>query len=110
QRASAFAYLSLFEGFGLPPIEAMARGVPTVTSNRTALVETAGSGAVQVDPFDLDAIGEALVATVTDDRLRNMLVPRGRAQAARYTPMATGQAALTALAAASAIGAVSRAG
>ena len=59
-RAAIFAFPSLDEGFGMPVLEAMAAGVPVVTSNRSALPEVAGDAALLVDPEDTEALGEAL--------------------------------------------------
>ncbi|MCZ7527862.1 MAG: glycosyltransferase family 4 protein [Acidimicrobiia bacterium] len=98
----ALAYLSLYEGFGLPPVEAMARGAPVLAADRAALPETTGGAALLVDPCDLDAITSGLIDVVTDDVLRDRLRTRGREQAARYSIAATGARAVAALAAATA--------
>ncbi|HZN14719.1 MAG TPA: glycosyltransferase family 1 protein [Acidimicrobiales bacterium] len=81
-RARAFAYVPLIEGFGLPVVEAMRAGTPVVTSTR---VPSAGGAALEVDPLDVDAIADALVATVTDGDVRRDLVARGTARAAQIT-------------------------
>ena len=94
--ASALSYVSIFEGFGLPPLEAMARGTAVLTSNATSLPEVVGDAALQVDPFDEHAIAEGITRILTDDRLREELVARGGPRAATVTAARTGQAAMTA--------------
>ncbi len=98
--ASVLAYLSLYEGFGLPPIEAMARGTPVLASDRAALPEVTGGAALLVDPTDVDSIAECLTEVATDDALRADLVRRGLARAAQHSVEATGESALAALRAA----------
>jgi glycosyltransferase involved in cell wall biosynthesis len=80
--ARAFAYPSLYEGFGIPPIEAMACGTPVVASTAGALPEVLGDAALLVDPFDEDALAQALQAAAED---RGELRRRGLERAARYT-------------------------
>jgi GT2 family glycosyltransferase/glycosyltransferase involved in cell wall biosynthesis len=83
--ATALAMPSLYEGFGLPVLEAMASGIPVLASNRTALPETCGDAALLVDPEDGDALAEALAAAVTDESLRARLIGAGLARAAQLT-------------------------
>ena len=71
--AEALAYPSLYEGFGLPVLEAMACGTPVLTSNVSALPETAGDAAVLVDPADVGAIGDGIARLLTDGALRERL-------------------------------------
>jgi len=80
--ASVFAYPSLYEGFGIPPIEALACGTPVVASTAGALPEVLGDAALLVDPYDEDALAEALQAAAED---RGELRRRGLERAARYT-------------------------
>ena len=84
-RAAVVAYPSLYEGFGLPVLEAMACAAPVVTSDGTALRDTAGGAALLVDPFDIDAIAAALRRVLEDAGLAATLRAGGRAHAARYT-------------------------
>src|SRR4051795_8451805 len=83
--ARAFVLPSLYEGFGLPVLEAMASGVPVVASNRGALPETCGDAALLVDPSDHSAIAEAVVNAATDESVRRPLIDAGRARAALFT-------------------------
>ncbi len=82
--AAVFAYPSLMEGFGLPVLEAMACGVPVVTSNVSALPEVAGEAALLVDPTDEEALAEALRAVLSDGGLARELGVEGRRRAVRY--------------------------
>lgn len=83
--ATCFALASRLEGFGLPVLEAMARGLPVACSDRTALPEVAGDAALLFDPDDTDAIAVALKRLITDSRLREELVARGMARVAHFT-------------------------
>lgn len=85
RRASVFAFPSLDEGFGMPVLEAMASGVPVLTSNRSALPEVAGDAALLVDPLDSQAIGNALRRLTVDDQLRRELIERGLRRAVGFT-------------------------
>lgn len=83
--ATAFACPSLYEGFGLPVIEAMACGTPTLTSNVSATAEVAGDAALLVDPLSVAAIRDGLRELLTDDALRARLSEAGRARAAEFS-------------------------
>jgi glycosyltransferase involved in cell wall biosynthesis len=94
--ARALAYPSLYEGFGFPPLEAMAAGTPVVTTRSGALPEVLGDAAYFVEVGDSDALAEALERLVDDDGLRQDLVRRGLQRAAlyRWEACADGLAAL----------------
>jgi glycosyltransferase involved in cell wall biosynthesis len=87
--AEALAYPSLYEGFGLPVLEAMACGAPVLASDVAALPELVDGAGVLVDPADPDAIAAGLASILTDDDLRARLRSRGAARAASYTWDAT---------------------
>jgi len=82
--ARALVYPSKFEGFGLPPLEAMALGCPVITTRGTSLPEVCGDAAVYVDPDDPNDFARALVALEQDDGLRRDRKERGLRQAARF--------------------------
>jgi glycosyltransferase involved in cell wall biosynthesis len=75
--ASCFAFPSLYEGFGLPVLEAMACGTPVVTSNVSSLPEAAGDAALLVDPHNVESIANALESILTDEPLRKKLIQEG---------------------------------
>jgi glycosyltransferase involved in cell wall biosynthesis len=80
-----FAFPSLYEGFGLPVVEAMACGVPVLTSTTSSLGEIAGDAAVMVDPMDTDAIADAIVRLATDPDLRRDRAARGLQRARSFS-------------------------
>jgi len=83
--AGVFVFPSLYEGFGLPPLEAMASGTPVVTSNVSSLPEVAGDAAVLVDPYDPKAIADGIYAVLTDETLRRGMVHKGIARAGMFS-------------------------
>ena len=83
--AGVFVFPSLYEGFGLPPLEAMASGTPVVTSNVSSLPEVAGDAAVLVDPYDPEAIADGIYRVLTDEQLRRDLRRRGVARAKQFS-------------------------
>jgi glycosyltransferase involved in cell wall biosynthesis len=85
QRASLLAFPSLDEGFGMPILDAMARGVPVLTSNISAMPEVSGDAALLVDPTDVNAIADGLRRLSTDSELRDTLIVRGLARAKEFT-------------------------
>jgi glycosyltransferase involved in cell wall biosynthesis len=93
--ADALAYPSLYEGFGLPVLEAMAHGTPVLTSDRSSLPEVAGDAAVLVDPISTESIATGLRSLVGDEALRARLRAAGPERAARFTWEATAEATWT---------------
>lgn len=83
--ADLFVYPSLFEGFGLPPLEAMACGTPVITSNTSALPEVAGDAAMLIDPDDVEELARAIAALTTNEYLRSVHRQRGFQQVKRYS-------------------------
>lgn len=83
--ARGFAYVSLYEGFGLPIVEAMASGVPLLTSDRAAMPEIAGSAALLVNPEDTDEIAAGLRRILLDDAFRKEAIAGGLKRAERFT-------------------------
>ncbi len=83
--AAAFAYPSLYEGFGYPILEAMACGCPVLTSNRSSMREVAGDAAQLVDPLSVDSIMRGLETLLSDKARRDEPRPRGRERAAFFT-------------------------
>jgi len=83
--ATGFLFPSLYEGFGLPVLEAMACGLPTMTSNRSSLPEVAGDAALLVSPLDEEEMAAAIGRLADDPGLRDELARRGRARAAGFT-------------------------
>jgi glycosyltransferase involved in cell wall biosynthesis len=83
--ATVFAFPSLYEGFGIPVLEAMACGTPVVTSNRSALPEVAGDAGLLVDPYDTEAISAGLADLVEQQTLRDEQARRGLDRARKFT-------------------------
>jgi glycosyltransferase involved in cell wall biosynthesis len=83
--ASVFVFPSLYEGFGLPPLEAMASGTPVVTSNVSSLPEVVGDAAILVDPYRADAIADGILRVLRSTHLRLDLQQRGLARVKEYS-------------------------
>ena len=83
--ANVFAYISFYEGFGLPIMEAMACGTPVITSRGSSLEEVAGDGALLVDPMDEVSIAEALTRVLSDAELRHRLGQAGLARSRQFS-------------------------
>jgi glycosyltransferase involved in cell wall biosynthesis len=83
--AAVFVFPSLYEGFGLPPLEAMASGTPVITSNVSSLPEVVGDAAVLIDPYDPSAIQQAIRRVLTEPGLREELRARGLARVKEFS-------------------------
>ena len=83
--ATALVYPSVYEGFGLPPLEAMAVGTPVITTNGGALAETVGNAAVVVDPLDVEAMRSAMNQMVSDSEYRSQYRTRGLEHVRRFS-------------------------
>lgn len=83
--ALCMAYPSLYEGFGIPVLEAMACGTPVLTSTSSSLPEVAGDAAILVDPYDTDAIQDGLERLISDQDLQQILAEKGSLQAQKFT-------------------------
>lgn len=87
--ADLFIYPSLYEGFGLPPLEAMACGTPVIVSNTSSLPEVVGNAGLTVDPHDPQALARAIYSVLSDPSHRERLAREGRSQASKFSWHAT---------------------
>ncbi len=85
EAAAAFVFPSLYEGFGLPPLEAMACGTPVVTSGVSSLPEVVGDAAMLVNPENVFDIARGIREVLLDERLRQRMIERGRLQVKRFS-------------------------
>jgi glycosyltransferase involved in cell wall biosynthesis len=83
--ANLFIFPSLYEGFGLPPLEAMASGCPVVVSNVASLPEVCGDAAYYVNPYDVESIADGIYKVVNDKELRENLVQKGLERAKLFS-------------------------
>ena len=83
--ADLFVYPSFYEGFGFPPLEAMAAGTPVITSNFSSLPEAVGNAAIMVNPYNLDELAKAMKMILTDEKLRDILIKRGLKQTKKFS-------------------------
>jgi len=82
--ADLFVFPSLYEGFGIPPLEAMACGTPVIASNRTAIPEAVGNAGLLVDPLNIDALGQAMLTLLQNPDLRRTYAEKGLKRAAQF--------------------------
>jgi glycosyltransferase involved in cell wall biosynthesis len=94
ESASAFVFPSRHEGFGLPPLEAMASGTPVVCSNVSSLPEVVGDAAIQINPENVFDIARGIKEVLLDDNLRQSMIARGRIQASKFSWSRTAQEVL----------------
>lgn len=92
--ASVFVFPSLYEGFGIPPLEAMACGCPVVSSNVSSLPEVIGEAGLLIDPKNAHKIAEAVSSLLTNEQVRTTLIERGKIQAAKFNWKDSAQTAL----------------
>ena len=92
--ALCFVYPSFFEGFGLPPLEAMKCGTPVIVGNKTSLPEVVGDAGVTVDPFDTSSIAAAIESLINDSVLRRELSVKGRKRAETFDWLETARQTL----------------
>lgn len=83
--AELFVYPSFYEGFGLPPLEAMTCGTPVITSNVTSIPEIVGDGAITIDPYDLNKLAYSIYDVLTDIELKNQLSIKGMKRAYQFS-------------------------
>ncbi len=83
--ADLFVFPSLYEGFGLPPLEALACGTPVITSDASSLPEVVGEAGLTVEATDAEALAEAMKRVLEDDTLRERMIARGMKQARKFT-------------------------
>lgn len=84
-QTKAYVFPSLMEGFGLPPLEAMASGTPVVSSNASCMPEILGGAAEYFDPLDVDDMAQAIERVITSEPLRKKMIKKGHAQVAKYS-------------------------
>jgi Glycosyltransferase len=94
--ADIFVYASEYEGFGLPPLEAMASGTPVVASDISIFREILSDAALLVNPFDVAAIGDGIHKTITDEQFRETLIAKGRSRAKDFNWQTTARLTLQA--------------
>ena len=85
QRAKVFVYPSFFEGFGFPPLEAMASGVPVIAGNNSSFPETLGQAALLVDSYSQTELATAMAAAWNDQSLRSKLIANGQKQSKNFS-------------------------
>lgn len=94
--ATVFVFPSIYEGFGMPPLEAMACGTPVITSNTSSLPEVVGNAGIMVDPLNVDALADAIVRLLGDDALKDDLKQRGLQRATLFSWRKTAESTVAA--------------
>jgi len=94
--ATVFVFPSLYEGFGIPPLEAMACGCPVVSSNVASLPEVVGDAGILIEPKNARKIADSVVSLIENDQIRNMLIERGLRRVEKFTWQKSAEAALAA--------------
>lgn len=83
--ARCLVYPSLYEGFGLPPLEAMACGCPVITSNTSSLPEVVGDAGVMINPHSIEEIAKAIDMVLSNENLRKEMIEKGLKQAQKFS-------------------------
>ncbi|MDR2641170.1 MAG: glycosyltransferase family 4 protein, partial [Planctomycetaceae bacterium] len=83
--ASCFCYMSIYEGFGLPPLEAMQCGTPVITSNTSSLPEVVGDAGIMLDPHDVEGLVDAFTHIISNEKLRQEMIAKGLEQAKKFS-------------------------
>ncbi|MDR1290926.1 MAG: glycosyltransferase family 4 protein [Planctomycetaceae bacterium] len=83
--ASCFCFMSIYEGFGLPVLEAMQCGVPVITSNTSSLPEVVGDAGIMLDPHDVEGLADAMYRVISDENLRKEMIAKGLEQAKKFS-------------------------
>ncbi|MCK4891401.1 MAG: glycosyltransferase family 4 protein [Candidatus Pacebacteria bacterium] len=83
--ADLFVYPSFYEGFGFPPLEAMAYGTPVITSNFSSLPEAVGGAAIMINPYNLDELAKSMKMVLSDEHLQNNLIKKGFEQIKKFS-------------------------
>ncbi|MDR2643037.1 MAG: glycosyltransferase family 4 protein [Planctomycetaceae bacterium] len=82
--AVCFCYMSIYEGFGLPPLEAMQCGTPVITSNTSSLPEVVGDAGIMLDPYNVEGLADAFMQVISNENLRQEMIAKGLEQAKKF--------------------------
>jgi len=97
RNSKLFVYPSFFEGFGFPPVEAMASGIPVITSHTSSLPEVVGESALMIDPYNTEEIADAMAMILSDNKIYRNYVEKGKKRASQFSWQKTAQETLRAL-------------